>query len=117
MQDAIPELQDAPPQLATIDSVSVTLAILFVYELNTSPGMVVFSSTLQSSIPEHVRSWVFTLFDVMWSAAQLLSLAVGAALVDVIGIRPVYWMGGSLLVIAGIIGSALLGRYDFRRQD
>jgi hypothetical protein len=36
-----------------------------------------------------------------WSAAQVLSLAVGAALVDVIGIRPVYWMGGSFWPVAG----------------
>jgi hypothetical protein len=55
--------------------------------------MVVFSSTLQSAIPEHMRGRVFTLFDVTWSAARLLSLAIGAALVDVIGIHPVYWLG------------------------
>ena len=79
--------------------------------------MVVFSSTLQSAIPEHMRGRVFTLFDVTWSAERLLSLAIGAALVDVIGIRPVYWLGGSLLVVAGITGLALLGRYDFRRED
>jgi predicted MFS family arabinose efflux permease len=103
--------------IATIASVPVALAILFVYGLNTSSGMVVFNSTLQSTIPERVRGRVFTLFDVTWSAARLLSLAVGATLVDVIGIRPVYWMGGSLLVVAGVIGIALLGRYDFRRDD
>src|SRR5215207_5756423 len=84
--------------------------------LNSSAGMLVFSSTLQSSIPEHVRGRVFTLFDVTWSAARLLSLAVGAVLVDRIGIRPVYWIGGTLLTVTGIIGLALLGRYDFRRD-
>jgi hypothetical protein len=70
--------------------------------------MVVFSSTLQSSIPEHVRGRVFTLFDVTWSAARLLSLAVGAVLVDRIGIRPVYWSGGTLLSVQ--VRSALATR-------
>jgi MFS family permease len=103
--------------IAAIASVPVALVILFVYGLNTSSGMVVFSSTLQSAIPEDMRGRVFTLFDVTWSAARLLSLAIGAALVDVIGIRPVYWLGGSLLVVAGITGLALLGRYDFRHEN
>src|SRR5581483_7299951 len=83
--------------IATIASVPVALAILFVYGVNTSSGMVVFNSTLQTMIPDKMRGRVLTLFDVSWSAARLLSLAIGAALVDLIGIRPVYWIGGSLL--------------------
>jgi MFS family permease len=102
--------------IATIASVPAALVILFAYGVNTSSGMVVFSSTLQSTIPEQMRGRVFTLFDVTWSAARLLSLAIGAALVDVIGVRPVYWIGGTLLTVAGVIGLALLGRYDFRRH-
>jgi hypothetical protein len=50
--------------IATIASVPVALVILFVYGVNTSSGMVVFSSTLQSTIPEQVRGRVFTLFDI-----------------------------------------------------
>jgi hypothetical protein len=45
---------------------------------------------------------------------RLLSLALGGALVDVWGIAPVYWLGGALLALAGVLGLALLGRHDFR---
>ena len=65
--------------------------------------MVVFTSTLQSAIPEHMRGRVFTLFDVTWSAARLLSLAIGAALVDVIGIHPVYWLGARCWSSASLV--------------
>ncbi len=57
---------------------------------------------------------VFTLLDVDWSALRLVSL--GAVLVDAVGIRPVFWLGGALLVLSGVLGLALLGDHDFRRE-
>ncbi|MBA2278400.1 MAG: MFS transporter [Chloroflexia bacterium] len=103
--------------IAVFTPLPVALALLFVYGLNTSTGMVVFNSTLQDTIPDAVRGRVFTLLDVTWSAARLLSLAVGAVLVDAVGIRAVFWLGGSLLAGAGLLGLALLGRYDFRQES
>jgi len=35
--------------------------------------------------------------------------------VDTIGIRPVFWIGGALLTLSGLLGLVLLGRYDFRQ--
>jgi MFS family permease len=102
--------------LAVFTPLPVALLILFVYGLNTSTGMVVFSSTVQGAIPEGVRGRVFTLLDVTWSAMRLLSLAAGGVLVDAVGIRPVFWAGGLLLALAGLLGLALLGRHDFRRE-
>ncbi len=100
--------------LAVITPLPVALVILFVYGLNTSTGMVVFHSTVQGAVPEQMRGRVFTLLDVTWSAMRLLSLVVGGVLVDVVGVRPVYWGGGILLALAGVLGLMLLGRYDFR---
>lgn len=94
----------------------VALVILFVYGLNTSTGMVVFNATVQGAVPGHVRGRVFTLLDVIWNAMRLLSLAVGAVIVDVVGIRPLYWTSGTLLALAGVLGVALLGTYNFRHQ-
>jgi len=88
--------------------------ILFVYGLNTATGMVVFSSTVQGAVPDKVRGRVFTLLDVTWNIMRLLSLALGGVLVDVWGIAPVYWLGGTLLALAGALGLVLLGRHDFR---
>lgn len=100
--------------IALFTPLPVALLILFVYGLNTSTGMVVFNSTLQGAIPDAVRGRVFTLLDVTWSANRLLSLAVGAVLVDLVGVRALFWLGGSLLAVAGLLGLALLGGYDFR---
>jgi MFS family permease len=100
--------------LAVFTPLPVALLILLVYGLNTSTGMVVFQSTVQGAVPDAVRGRVFTTLDVTWSAMRLLSLAVGGAVVDTLGIRPVYWAGGALLALAGGLGLALLGGHDFR---
>ncbi|HZP94947.1 MAG TPA: MFS transporter [Candidatus Limnocylindria bacterium] len=99
--------------IAVFTPLPVALFILFVYGLNTSTGMVVFSSTIQGAIPDAVRGRVFTLLDVSWSAMRLASLGVGALLVDRIGVQPLYWSGGALLFAAGAIGLMLLGRFRF----
>ncbi|HEV8638923.1 MAG TPA: MFS transporter, partial [Chloroflexota bacterium] len=63
-----------------------------------------------------VRGRVFTLLDVSWSAMRLLSLVLGGAVVDAVGVQPLYWAGGALLALAGALGLALLGRHDFRAR-
>jgi MFS family permease len=100
--------------IAIFTPLPVALAILVIYGLNTSTGMVVFNSTLQGVIPDRVRGRVFTLLDVTWSANRLASLALGAVLIDLVGVRALYWTGGSMLVLAGVLGLVLLGGYDFR---
>lgn len=101
--------------IAVFTTLPAALAILFVYGLNTSTGMVVFNSTIQGSVPDAVRGRVFTLLDVTWSVMRLLSLALGGVLVDAVGIEPVFWMGGGLLALAGLLGLALFRNHDFRR--
>lgn len=102
--------------IAVFTPLPVALLILFVYGLNTSTGMVVFSSTVQGAVPDRVRGRVFTLLDVSWNAMRLLSLAVGAVLVDTVGIQPLFWLGGGLLTLAGVLGLVLLGRHDFQAE-
>jgi MFS family permease len=102
--------------IAVFTPLPIALLIMFVYGLNTSTGMVVFSSTVQGAVPDAVRGRVFTLLDVTWNAMRLLSLALGGWLVDAVGIRPIFWAGGTLLMIAGILGLALLGRHNFHTQ-
>ena len=99
--------------IAIFSPLPVALAILFVYGLNTSTGMVVFNTTIQGAIPDAMRGRVFTLLDVDWSAFRLISLAGGAVIVDRLGVEPLFWLGGSLLIAAGLLGLALLGRTRF----
>jgi hypothetical protein len=47
---------------------------------------------------------------------RLVSLALGGVLVDAVGIRPLFWSGGTLLAIAGALGLALLGGYNLRAR-
>ena len=100
--------------LAVFTPLPVALLILFVYGLNTSTGMVVFNATVQGAVPDEVRGRVFTTLDVTWSAMRLLSLGLGGLVADAVGIRPVYWAGGTLLILAGVLGLRLLGHRDFR---
>jgi len=103
--------------LAVFTPLPVALGILFVYGLNTSTGMVVFSSTVQGAVPDRVRGRVFTLLDVTWNTMRLLSLGLGGLMVDAVGIRALFWVGGVLLALAGFLGLSLLGRYDFRQGE
>ena len=102
--------------IALLTPLPVALFILFVYGLNTSTGMVVFNSTIQGAIPDAIRGRVFTLLDVSWSAMRLLSLAIGALVVDRVGVQPLYWGGGTLLFAAGALGLTLLGRFRFATE-
>ncbi len=100
--------------IAVFTPLPVALLIMFVYGLNTSTGNVVFRTTIQGAVPEAMRGRVFTLLDVDWSALRLVSLALGAVMVDAVGVRPVFWLGGTLLAASGLRGLALLGRHNFR---
>ena len=100
--------------IAIFTPLPIALFLLFVYGLNTSTGMVVFNSTVQGGVPDAVRGRVFTLLDVTWSAMRLLSLGIGGVLVDAIGIEPLFWAGGALLTLTGLLGLRLLGGYNLR---
>lgn len=94
--------------LATLTSLPAALLLLFVYGLNTSTGIVVFSTTVQEVVPDRIRGRVFTLLDMTWHGMRLASLAVGGAFVDHVGVQAVYWSGGLLLAAAGLLGLALV---------
>ncbi len=100
--------------LAVFTPLPIALVLLFIYGLNTSTGMVVFNSTVQGAVPDSVRGRVFTLLDVTWSAMRLVSLALGGLVVDTVGIQPLFWGGGTLLGMTGVLGLILLGNHDFR---
>ncbi len=92
----------------------IALTILFIYGLNTSTGIVVFNSVVQTLIPDKVRRRIFTLLDITWNGMRLLSLALGGLIVDWVGIQPLFWAGGTLLALAGLLGLVLLGRAHLR---
>jgi MFS family permease len=79
-------------------------ALLFVYGLNTSAGMVTYQSAMQSEVPDAVRGRVFALMDVGWSVARIVSIGLAGVLADRFGIAIVYYTGGVLLIGAGILG-------------
>ena len=96
--------------LAVFTPLPIALIILFVYGLNTSTGIVVFNSVVQSLVPDDVRGRIFTLLDITWNSMRLVSLALGGVLVDAIGIQALFWAGGALLALAGLLGLVLLDR-------
>lgn len=99
--------------IALSTSFPLALFLLFVYGLSTSSGMVVYNSVMQASVPDQVRGRVFTLMDMTWSIMEILSIGFAGLLADALGIRPVYYLGGGLLLAAGLLGLALLGRHRF----
>ncbi len=102
--------------LAVFALLPVALVILFVYGLNTSTGVVVSNSLLQSQVPEGVRGRVYTLPDATWNLLRLVSLVAGGALAESLGVRAVYYLGGSLLFVAGHLGLLLFRPVRFRSR-
>jgi len=82
--------------------------LLFIYGLNTSSGMVVYQTWVQRQVPDAVRGRVFTWLDVVWNVMKVISLGLGGYLAQRAGIEVVYYVGGSLLVLSGIVGLVTL---------
>jgi len=77
-----------------------------VYGLGTSTGTVSFNSLLQTRTPEPMRGRVFATMDVLWQVGRLASLGIGGFLADALGISAVFYLGGGLLLVAGVAGLA-----------
>jgi predicted MFS family arabinose efflux permease len=90
--------------LATVPSLVAALPALVLYGVGTSTGMVAYQSTLQQHVRGELRGRVFASYDVLWNAARLVSLGLGGALADMIGIQAVYLFGGVLLLLAFAVG-------------
>lgn len=103
--------------IALLASFPLALFLLFVYGLNTSTGSVVYNSLMQSAIPDPVKGRVFTLMDMAWSVTEIISIGAAGILADALGIRTVYYLGGSLLIVAGLFGLLLLGRHHFQQPN
>jgi MFS family permease len=78
--------------------------LLGLYGVNTSSGMVAFQTMVQRNVPPELRGRAFALLDVVWQSGRLVSIAVGAGLVAIIGIRWLFVIGGALLIVAGALG-------------
>jgi MFS family permease len=86
-------------------------ALLGLYGINTSSGMVAFQTLVQREVPSGIRGRVFALLDVVWQTGRLTSIAIGASLAASIGIRALFVLGGAFLILAGAVGFAgLRGR-------
>jgi MFS family permease len=94
--------------LATVRSFAPALAALSVYGIGTSVGMVTYNTTLQKNVDDRLRGRVFAFFDMVWQSGRLLSIALGGALADAVGVEVVYLLGGALLLLAGAAGFALV---------
>jgi predicted MFS family arabinose efflux permease len=92
--------------LAVTTSLPVAVAVLALYGIGTSTGAVTFNTLLQVRAPQQARGRVFAAMDVLWQTGRLLSLAIGAALADTVGITAVYLLGGTLLLLAAVVGVA-----------
>ena len=98
--------------LAASANFAVALGALTAYGIGTSTGNVTYNSALQATTPERLRGRVFAFYDVVWQTARLASIGVGGVLADQLGIRGVYIMGGTLLVVAGLLGVARVPRSE-----
>jgi predicted MFS family arabinose efflux permease len=96
--------------LGALNQAALGAMFLGVYGLNTSSGMVAYQTLVQRAAPEHLRGRAFAVLDVVWQTARLASIAAGGLLALRFGARPVFVLGGLLLVTAGLVGALWFGR-------
>jgi MFS family permease len=90
--------------LAVATAPPIAWALLFIYGLNTSSGMVVYQTWLQRHVPDAMRGRVFTWLDVVWNSMKVVSLGIGGWLAERTSVEVVYYVGGTLLAVSGWIG-------------
>jgi hypothetical protein len=90
--------------LAVTTLVPFAWVLLFIYGLNTSSGMVVYQTWIQRHVPDAVRGRVFTWLDVVWNVMRVISLGAGGFIAERASVEVVYYLGGTMLVTAGMTG-------------
>lgn len=90
--------------LAAFSNFAVAMAALAAYGVGTSTGNVAYNTALQATTPEQLRGRVFAFYDIVWQTGRLVSIGIGGVLADRFGIRAVYAIGGTLLLIASAAG-------------
>lgn len=90
--------------LAVTTILPLAWLLLFIYGLNTSSGMVVYQTWVQRQIPDAIRGRVFTWLDVVWNVMKVVSLGLGGWLAEQTSVEVVYYVGGTLLFLSGLIG-------------
>ena len=90
--------------LAAVADPIVAGGALVAYGMSTSTGMVAYQSTVQTLVPADTRGRAFGFFDVVWSSARLVSLAVGGVLAELVDVRFVYLLSALLLFAAAAVG-------------
>jgi predicted MFS family arabinose efflux permease len=103
--------------LASTRSLGIAMGALAAYGVGTSTGMVTYNSLLQAEVAPEARGRVFAGFDLLWQAGRLTSLVLGGVAADAQGIRAVYYLGGILLLVAGVVGFAGLPPQIRERKD
>ena len=90
--------------LAIVTSPIIAGGALVAYGMSTSTGTIAYQTTLQQAVPADTRGRAIALFDIVWNATRLTSLAAGALVADHIDIRWVYAAAATLLIAAAVIG-------------
>jgi MFS family permease len=90
--------------LATVANPIVAGGALTIYGMSTSTGMIAYQTTLQTLVPADTRGRAFAFYDVLWNGARLVSLALGALVVDIFDVRLIYLISAGLLLAAAIVG-------------
>ena len=85
-------------------------AVLAIYGVNTSSGMVSFQRLVQDGVDAELRGRAFALLDGVWQSGRLVSIAAGGVAAGAFGARPLYAAGGVLLVVAALVGAIGLPR-------
>ncbi|HSH79240.1 MAG TPA: MFS transporter [Herpetosiphonaceae bacterium] len=94
--------------MAVTTSVPFAWLLLFIYGLNTSSGMVIYQTWVQRQVPDEVRGRGFTWLDVVWNVMKVISLGIGGFIAERAGVEVVYYLGGTTLVLSGLVGLVTL---------
>ena len=88
---------------ANIPIFYITLGIVLIQMIVFSVGQVAAQSLLQQMIPEELRGRVFAQIITGYTITHLLGAGVWGALIDRIGVIPVFNLAGVIATLAGLV--------------
>ncbi len=80
----------------------------FFFGMLETSFMIPFQTLSQETIPDSLRGKVFSVFNLIITVAQIIGMALGGLLADGIGIKNTFFLNGSIIAIASIVGLIIL---------
>ncbi|MCB9438361.1 MAG: MFS transporter [Anaerolineales bacterium] len=96
--------------IGALDAIWQLWLVLFAIGWFVTPLQASISTITQTAIPDELRGRVGAALGTLIQSANLLSMAMAGVIGDVVGIRGAFFLGGALVILAGVASAQVFGK-------